>query len=923
MKKIIYVSFFILIGFCFSTYSVDASEKIILSEEGGLTISSDAFVKNEDGIFLIKNSDLNIIYKYPTLDLEEIEPNFILKIYDESREDVIYELKTPDFSNLVDGQDTDLIFESNQEYFKSTQIYDDKIELLIPLKLETGRYNLILEIDLEYGPVQKIEHTFNVYSSNYIFSNSQLTIENSDFLFNSNYESFGGSEENVTISLSVLDKNLKQVFTKEIDSTLYQNGSISTFENIPKFKGEHLIKINILNKNKEILFEYSETKNIESNQGILALIILILVLSTLLIIFIIFKKKKILIMIFMFISVSTYFNISVYAQEESLICGNKPADACQENKTTTSACLVSETCSSPSYSRNFFSTGKPLSEQSQNAWVGPVSVNINICQHIPTLTPRSGFYVISDAVNSSWITKKYSVFQFVQGTPQTITFDPGGDKRNVNYAVYDGGCNVRVSGRYSGKSSDFKRVQTTVVEVGEVTDTMCKSSSVNSGSFNSSGLVNKQTCSQNSDFSLDTSIVNRFSTGKSLNMPSPRKWVGPVSVNVNICQNISSLPSGNNFYVISDAVNSDWISKRYSVFEFTKGAPKTITFDRGGKKRNVNYATYDGNCNVEVFGRYSGKSSNYKMAQTTVVEVGEVTNTMCKGNLYDFSNYQTNGSLLNLSGCFNNTCTKIGTWIPITTNQICTQCGLPPDNVNDNICIDGFINTYACPYQGSQWKLEPTLDKCSIAPSCTLGDYSAFIPPGAVTYTINNVPAASGPFTFKIGSLTAGTSNNGVYTHNYTSINATKINSVTFGTTTLACPTNSLTLTCPPYPLDHNQCQSDGKMKTYSYTDSVCTRNVTEGPCPSTNTGTPTAIFSFRPNIANTGGTCPFILSTTNAASCSLQKISGVDPIYTGTSTTGFGVGIGRYTLSCTDSAGASKLMGSASCYSNADVRED
>ena len=86
---------------------------------------------------------------------------------------------------------------------------------------------------------------------------------------------------------------------------------------------------------------------------------------------------------------------------------------------------------------------------------------------------------------------------------------------------------------------------------------------------------------------------------------------------------------------------------------------------------------------------------------------------------------------------------------------------------------------------------------------------------------------------------------------------------------------------------------------------------------------TPTATFSFRPNITNTGGTCPFILSTTNAASCSLQKISGVDPIYTGTSTTGFGVGIGRYTLSCTDSAGASKLMGSASCYSNADVRED
>jgi hypothetical protein len=241
----------------------------------------------------------------------------------------------------------------------------------------------------------------------------------------------------------------------------------------------------------------------------------------------------------------------------------------------------------------------------------------------------------------------------------------------------------------------------------------------------------------------------------------------------------------------------------------------------------------------------------------------------------------------------------------------------------DTQCVDGRTMKWTCSQstQPPQWTQVDT-GACPATASCSASPSTAYIPPGAVTYTINNVPAASGPFTFKIESLTAGTSDTGVYTHNYNSINATKINSVTFGTTTLTCPPEDVTLTCRPFPLDHNQCQSDGTVKTYSYTDR-CVLSSTTGPCPSTNTGTPTATFSFRPNIANTAGTCPFILSTTNAASCSLQKISGVDPIYTGTSTTGTDLGIGRYTLSCTDSAGASKLMGSASCYSNADVRED
>lgn len=145
-----------------------------------------------------------------------------------------------------------------------------------------------------------------------------------------------------------------------------------------------------------------------------------------------------------------------------------------------------------------------------------------------------------------------------------------------------------------------------------------------------------------------------FSNGVKQNTTSSLVWVGPVNTSVNICNKIGSLDNGEKFYVLSDSTGSSWTVKRYYIYNFVKGNSETIMNDTGGRKRNVNYATYDGNCTITTYSKYVGPSSDWKWAKTTIVEVGAIDSGICKSRVVNSDVFAEKGDIVNSPVCANN-----------------------------------------------------------------------------------------------------------------------------------------------------------------------------------------------------------------------------------------------------------------------------
>jgi hypothetical protein len=102
----------------------------------------------------------------------------------------------------------------------------------------------------------------------------------------------------------------------------------------------------------------------------------------------------------------------------------------------------------------------------------------------------------------------------------------------------------------------------------------------------------------------------------------------------------------------------------------------------------------------------------------------------------------------------------------------------------------------------------------------------------------------------------------------------------------------------------------------------TCNNGATNPPSCVVVIADPTANFWFNPNVVNQGDSCGFYLTTTNATACTLSD-RNTSSVFNGISSSNSPISVGRYTLACLGTNGTTKAMGSISCYSNADVREN
>lgn len=626
---------------------VFAEEEIILYSNDGFEIKSTAVVTDSnERVSLAKNSDLFVKFSDKNIDFAYDEPSisFSIKKTDGT---LIRTLENPSQKMSGDSADLEKYLSDNKEYFEQVRVDTQSVFIKTPLDFESGDYILLLNIGTE-NDIKDLEYKFTVSKSLYSFSDFDILLEDSNFLANIGYSSAVDVQQESLITISLLQENV-EVFKKEIKKTLYQEGSIlidEKIDNLENLKGDFVFKIEVKDSN-EIIFEKSQIINLGKSPSWYQYMYYGIILILLTLVFFVFKKVKSLklkiptvVLLFLFISLSTQYAYAV----EKCKGVDKPADSCVEDKIMTHLCKLTYSCDVEDVRlKKYFSTGNTLNLQSGSEWVGPVSVSVNICTNISqTLDNGNAFYVVSDSDGSAWERKRYHIFKFTKGTSETVTFDPGGEKRNVNYATYNGGCNVTVYGRYSGRSSEFKTAETKIVEVGKITQNICKSQVVNEDVFETnSGLLNREVCTKGE-------LRDTFIAGSIYMEPqySSSSWQDKT---VNVCGYLgftpTTIPTGKNFYALTEQTSS-WTMIDYPIFKFEFGTTKTQVYGYGkgltsewfdknsyrydAYKENVPTMKYDGSCTV-TFRLYNrGEDTDSWSSGYKLIELGMVEDATCR-----------------------------------------------------------------------------------------------------------------------------------------------------------------------------------------------------------------------------------------------------------------------------------------------------
>jgi hypothetical protein len=719
MKKyFLFVFVFTLLALS-TSISAEGKESTLLNSNN-FEIKTNGFIEKQAEVSLLaQKSNLTVIFKDDKIG--DIEPDVNITISKKDGTPVLL-IKSPSTKISENNSGFVKYLQDNKVYFQNVVLNEGSLTFSTPLDYEQGEYKLDVELNMN-GTNKTILYIFNVSNSPYVFSESDITIEESDILGNIGYVSFL-NEEKVNKVVITLVQGKKELFRKEFDKTFYYRGSILLDENIPeleKIKGEANVVVEIRNMDGSVLLSQTKTINIPGSKNKYLFYVYIIVLVIIAVASLIYMKKrknKILFLSALFFMGASLVVVPLTINAVEL-CGTvpKPADVCLEDGIKTTICKLTNICEvqEPTL-RKFFSTGKRENLQSPKQWVGPVSTSVNICSEISTtLNSGDGFYVASDSSLSSWQRKRFHIFGFTKGTIATVTFDPGGRKRNVNYATYDGGCNVIVYGKYSGKASDHKYAKTTIVEVGASTNTLCKSPIVNSDAYETNGdLLTRATCVENEV--RDTYI----SGGVRVNPPqsAASSWTEKT---VDICPYLgytaSTIPTGKKFYALTSQTSS-WTLISFPVFQFQFGQVnnsyiRSLSTNAGSYyykayKENSPQMKYDGGCNVTFrLYNYGADTSSWNKG-FSLVELGMVDNVTCMDPVLTLSSTATTTGSYKYSGrgLYNGEVefeTKkvggkydlIAPFIKTLSNCVpltqCTIYGEWIDSYNDNLCTEPLI----------------------------------------------------------------------------------------------------------------------------------------------------------------------------------------------------------------------------------------
>jgi hypothetical protein len=723
------IKLLILTSICFFT-NIPANADIVLNTSNVFDVTASSYIENKDNkIYLTKDSELVIKINQTigdvsssTIEFEEYE-SIDLNILNEKKE-VVFSLNNKDPENPLSN------------FHKYSTILDNRYVIKVPITFSPGKYTIILNVVDIYSKTETLNQDFFVSGTAYSLEDINVIVEEKTLYGNVKYLSFDENivkDEENKVKITLLNGD-KEVFSKEMNHVFSGSGFININENLTNkidFKKPLTFNVDVENTNGEVLLSKSTIiqGTAVSYKNTIIIILSIVLVMILFIIFFFKKRTKIpaLIVVSLLsfgltvtINANTitpeYVNancqqfgstsascvyLTNYLNNLNLTnCGSKPQDTCVAGKILTSVCKTDSSCDTSVVENTrvmkYFSTGIVVNQK------GTSSAGVNVCTSLGNLSSGESFYVLSDKSRSSWIKERYSVYEFKKGTSATFTNIPYSKKTNVETMSYDGNCNVQLTSRYSGKDSKFKQTNAHILEVGKVSiPSMCKSRKVNSDEFytnNNNNLVSLNNCQNNELF--DTFI----SYGELVDLKSATVWVGPVSVSVNMCTTLGNMATGESFYVLSDKVNSSWIGQRYSVYEFKKGTSATFTNMPYRKKTNVETMTYDGNCNVRLTSQYSGKSSNYKMAQANIVELGKFSNATCKSLvLKDNIFSKTGGEYETLPYCASvstsvSECKNNYKWAPSQTD---VSCDLDDDegvscvcNNRNRVCTeDGVVST--------------------------------------------------------------------------------------------------------------------------------------------------------------------------------------------------------------------------------------
>ncbi len=669
MKKI-FLSVTLLLALLLNK-NISASELILYSEDG-FEIKTSSFVQDEAKyISLVKGSNLNITFT-PDKDLskETAEPKIDLKIYKKDTKDVVFSAKTP--SKKMSGNEGvvfDSYLQENKLYFDTVSLPDNKVVINIPLKFSGGEYDVNLKIDTGVKK-SNLEYSFLLSDSSYKFTTSNIIVEDTNVLANIGYVSLLETDETNKVVVT-LTRAGKEIFRKEFDKKFYVEGSVIVDEKIPalaELVGTADLKIEIKDKDGKVILTESKVVDLhkKSNTSVYYMILGILILL-LIVLFVIFKRKKArtFIAIIALMSLGS-FGFLMSSVNAATSCGTKPADKCFENKIITHICEKTELCENLDIRvKKFFSTGNVLNIPSSSQQAGPASISVNICSSIAeTVSDGDKFYVVSDTLGSYWTVKRYHIFSFTKGSSNTVTFDPGGDKRNASYAVYNGSCMVTVSSEYRGDDTDFPTHKTIIIEAGKITGGMCKSRVVNDDLFENNGaLLLKDNCSN----SNNDGLRNTYIAGSVYMTPvtGTSAWSDKT---VNICNQLGVTgvvaPGGSdNFYALFELYGGGAAHIRFPIYQFKFGVARKNVPDLKsagtdanghnikemyrytGDKENVPSVSYDGGCNITFRLYYYGYNTDSWSFTYRLMELGMVDNATCRDPaLTDSTVYKYDGN---------------------------------------------------------------------------------------------------------------------------------------------------------------------------------------------------------------------------------------------------------------------------------------
>ncbi len=668
MKKNI-LFLILLLSFFIGNKIIKAEESVVYSTDN-MEISSDSFTTFNEKLNLIKGSNLFVkLIAQDGVDYEVVEPELNIEVFDVQNNTVWSasspKTKAPNPQKQPD--EFDKYLEKNKNFFKAVSFTKNVLNIKVPLNINGGEYRL--KITSTNYPKISVDYKFILSNSAYNFTDTQILVEDLDVYANIGYESKLEKEENNKVVISVSQYE-KEIFKKEIDKTFYKEGTINVNERVEVLKnmvGEVLVKVDILDKDGSIILTKTKTVNITHvNSNKIYYMILSVLILLLIIVFMVFKKKKqkslMMLMILLMSSVAFVGAHSVKALTDVEVCGTKPTNECIEDSATNEwfvkkwACnrFLRDACTVEDVrAKKYFSSGEvvDITAPGTGSTGGPISASINICSTIAgTIDNGSPFYVISDSGRSGWTYKRFHIYRFVKNESKTITFDPGGRKRNVNYATYNGGCNVTVYTKYQGDDTDYDRVYLKIVEAGKMSSDVCRSVATTRDVFESNvdSILDRSFCT-------DGELRNTFIAGSKVFSPlynidgtDRAAWHDK---SINICKYLGytsdtrpSITENKRFYVVAEQLGS-WKMIRYPIFRFMFGQPDNRIYGDisgltpeyasknlyryGGKKENVPGMKYDGNCTITF--RLDNRGDDTKSWTSTykIIEAGLTDEATC------------------------------------------------------------------------------------------------------------------------------------------------------------------------------------------------------------------------------------------------------------------------------------------------------